>query len=109
MKIAFIGTQCNGKTTLIKEFLQTWPMYKRPEKTYRDIIAEKKIKLNQKGDEKSQRVILDALIDETQAACASEEENILKENFSKHKRFQKCDSSDPFDIFRSAAIIINAI
>jgi len=77
MKIAFIGTQCNGKTTLIEEFLQTWPMYKRPEKTYRDIIAEKKIKLNQKGDEKSQRVILDALIDETQAACASEEENII--------------------------------
>jgi len=77
MKIAFIGTQCNGKTTLIEEFLQTWPMYKRPEKTYRDIIAEKKIKLNQKGDEKSQRIILDALIDETQAACASGEENII--------------------------------
>jgi thymidylate kinase len=52
-------------------------MYKRPEKTYRDIIAEKKIKLNQKGNEKSQRIILDALIDETQAACASDEENII--------------------------------
>jgi len=77
MKIAFIGTQCNGKTTLIEDFLNTWPMYKRPEKTYRDIIAEKKIKLNQKGDEKSQRVILDALIDETQAACASGEENVI--------------------------------
>lgn len=77
MKIAFIGTQCNGKTTLIEEFLRTWPMYKRPEKTYRDIIAEKKIKLNQKGNEKSQRIILDALIDETQAACASDEENII--------------------------------
>lgn len=77
MKIAFIGTQCNGKTTLIEEFLQKWPMYKRPEKTYRDIISEKKIKLNQKGDEKSQRIILDALIDETQAACASGEENLV--------------------------------
>jgi len=77
MKIAFIGTQCNGKTTLIEEFLKQWPMYKRPEKTYRDIIAEKKIKLNQKGDEKSQRIILDALIDETQAVSASGDEYVI--------------------------------
>jgi thymidylate kinase len=52
-------------------------MYKRPEKTYRDIIAEKKIKLNQKGDEKSQRIILDALIDETQAVSATENEYVV--------------------------------
>ena len=77
MKIAFVGTQCNGKTTLIEKFLNNWPMYKRPEKTYRDIISEKKIKLNQKGDEKSQRLILDALIDETQLACASKDDNIV--------------------------------
>jgi thymidylate kinase len=77
MKIAFIGAQCNGKTTLIEKFLQEWPMYKRPEKTYRDIIAEKKIKLNQKGDEKSQRIILDALIDETQAVSASGDEYVV--------------------------------
>lgn len=77
MKIAFVGTQCNGKTTLIEKFLNNWPMYKRPEKTYRDIISEKKIKLNQKGDEKSQRIILDALIDETQLACASKDDNIV--------------------------------
>jgi thymidylate kinase len=77
MKIAFVGTQCNGKTTLIEKFLNNWPMYKRPEKTYRDIISEKKVKLNQKGDEKSQRIILDALIDETQLAIASGEENIV--------------------------------
>jgi len=77
MKIAFIGTQCNGKTTLINEFLKTWPMYKRPEKTYRDIIAEKKIKLNKKGDEKSQKCILNALIDEIQLASVSEEKHIV--------------------------------
>jgi len=77
MKIAFVGTQCNGKTTLIEKFLNNWPMYRRPERTYRDIISEKKVKLNQKGDESSQRLILDALIDEAQLACASGDENIV--------------------------------
>jgi thymidylate kinase len=77
MKIAFIGTQCNGKTTLIEQFLETWPMYKKPEKTYRDLISEKKLKLNQKGDEKNQRIILDALIDESQLASGSGEENLI--------------------------------
>jgi thymidylate kinase len=77
MKIAFIGTQCNGKTTLIDEFIKNWPAYKRPEVTYRDILAEKKLKLNQKGDEKSQRIILDALIDEVQTAVGTGEKNLV--------------------------------
>jgi thymidylate kinase len=77
MKIAIIGAQCNGKSTLINDFIKQWPVYKLPEKSYRDIIAEKKIKLNKKGDEKSQRAILDALIDETQLACASNNEYVV--------------------------------
>ena len=77
MKIAFIGTQCNGKSTLIEEFLKTWPMYKRPEKTYRDIIAEQNINLNQEGTEESQKIILNALIDEVQQAAATGDENIV--------------------------------
>jgi len=47
-------------------------MYTKPEKTYRDFIKDKKIKLNKKGDEKSQKLILNALIDEIQEATASE-------------------------------------
>lgn len=77
MKIAFIGTQCNGKTTLIEEFLKQWPMYKRPEKTYRDLIKAKKLKLNKEGDRNSQKIILDALIDEVQQAVATGDENIV--------------------------------
>lgn len=77
MKIAIIGTHCNGKTTLVEEFLKRWPMYSKPEKTYRDFLVEKKIKLNQKGTKESQKVILDALIDEAQAASASGNENII--------------------------------
>jgi thymidylate kinase len=68
MRIGIIGTQGSGKSTLIKEFLEKWPMYKTPEKTYRDIIKSRDIKINEEGDEKSQKVILNALIDEVQQA-----------------------------------------
>ncbi len=68
MRIAVIGTQNSGKSTLIKEFLKVWPMYKTPEKTYRDIIKERKIKNNKEGDSESQKIILNALIDEVQQA-----------------------------------------
>jgi thymidylate kinase len=77
MKIAIVGTQCNGKSTFVEKFLELWPMYKQPSKTYRDLISEKKLKLNQKGDEKSQRIILNALIDEVQQASANDGENII--------------------------------
>jgi thymidylate kinase len=61
MKIALIGTHCNGKSTLVEAIKKNWPMYKSPKKTYRDIIAEKNIKLNREGDQASQEAILDAL------------------------------------------------
>lgn len=77
MKIAFIGPHASGKTTLIQEFLKKWPMYKQPEKTYRDYIQEKKLKLNQKGTKESQRIILDALVDEVQQACSTGEEFLV--------------------------------
>lgn len=66
MKIAICGCQASGKTFLIQEFLSKWPMYKTPEKTYRDIIKSRDIKINKEGDEVSQKVILNALIDEVQ-------------------------------------------
>ena len=68
MKIAIIGSQNSGKSHLIQEFLDKWSMYKTPEKTYRDIIKSRNIKINQEGDETSQKVILNALIDEVQQA-----------------------------------------
>jgi thymidylate kinase len=76
MKIGIIGTHSNGKTTLIEEFLKRWPMYSKPEKTYRDFL-DAKVKLNRKGDEKSQRLILNALIDEAQAAAGSDKTDII--------------------------------
>jgi len=40
MRIAISGTVCQGKSTLIKDFLETWPNYNTPEKTYKDVIIE---------------------------------------------------------------------
>ena len=35
MKIAVVGTQCIGKSTFIKDFLNKWSMYKTPDESYR--------------------------------------------------------------------------
>jgi hypothetical protein len=70
MRIALIGAHNTGKSTLVENFLNQWPMYKRPEKTYRDIIKEQNLNLNKQGDKHSQKVILNALVDEIQLATA---------------------------------------
>jgi hypothetical protein len=72
MKIAFIGTQCNGKSTLIKEFLKRWPMYKEAKSTYRNLLKTGKVTGNQEGTEESQKAILNCIIDDTQKAIAKE-------------------------------------
>lgn len=64
MRIAIMGAQCVGKTTLVNDFLKTWPMYKTPEKTYRDIIKDQNLQINQQGNQKCQRIIFDAMCDE---------------------------------------------
>ncbi len=64
MKIAFCGTQNNGKTTLIENFKYNWPMYKSPEKSYREIIKEKNLKINKECNVESQTAIRDALLDQ---------------------------------------------
>lgn len=63
MRIAIISTQNNGKTTLINAFKQIWPNYISPKNTYRDLIKEKGLSINEQGTEESQRIIRDSLID----------------------------------------------
>ena len=77
MRIALIGAQNTGKSTLVENFIQKWPMYKKPEKTYRDIIKEKNLPLNKEASKESQRTILNALVDEAQQACAKEDKHII--------------------------------
>jgi hypothetical protein len=77
MRIALIGAHNTGKSTLIENFIKQWPMYKRPEKTYRDIIKEQNLLLNKEGDKKSQRAILNALVDELQLASTSDNKHVI--------------------------------
>ncbi|NCX56387.1 MAG: hypothetical protein EBW87_04215 [Burkholderiaceae bacterium] len=77
MKIAIIGSQNVGKSTLIEEFLKKWPMYKRPQKTYRDIIKEKGLTLNKNATKETQKIILEALVDEVQQACVDGEDFLI--------------------------------
>ena len=59
-----MGTQCIGKTTLIDDMILQWPQLSRPEKTYRDLIKEKKLPVNKNGTKESQEAILNFLVDE---------------------------------------------
>lgn len=77
-----MGAQNTGKSTLVENFIKQWPMYRKPEKTYRDLIKEQNIKLNKEADKDSQKAILNALVDEIQGACASEN--------STHLIFDRC-------------------
>lgn len=77
MKIAFIGAPNVGKSTLIENFLKQWPMYKRPEKTYRDIVKEKNLPINKEGTKEAQKEILNALVEEAQQAVATGDKFIV--------------------------------
>ena len=66
MRIAISGTACQGKTTLIKDFLEQWPNYVTPKKTYRDIIKENNLDHSSKTNKKTQWEILNFQIEETQ-------------------------------------------
>lgn len=72
MRIAVSSTQCNGKSYFINSFLKRWEMYNTPSKTYRDLIKDKNLDLNQSGTLESQKIIRDALSD--QAIESSTEE-----------------------------------
>lgn len=77
MRLSIIGAQNAGKSFLIEQFLKEWPMYKKPQKTYRDIIKEKNLPINKQGTKESQREILNALVDEAQFAASSEDKHII--------------------------------
>lgn len=70
MKVAIMGCQNNGKSTLIKGFLKKWPMYKEAKSTYRNLLKTGKVTGNQEGTEESQKAILNCIIDDTQKAIA---------------------------------------
>lgn len=63
MKIGILGTQCIGKTTFIQDFIKNWNTYTSQDISYRDLIKEKNLDVNQQGNKESQKIILDSLCD----------------------------------------------
>ena len=72
MRIAISGTACQGKSTLVKDFLDLWPSYKTPEKTYRNVLQENNLSHSSKTNKETQRKILDFMIEEQQKYRSSD-------------------------------------
>ena len=72
MRIAISGSQCTGKSTLIRDMLASWPMYKQPSKTYRDIIIESGALHSSKTTQDTQLVIRDWMVKEIGKAKKSD-------------------------------------
>lgn len=66
MRIAVVGSACQGKTTLINDFLKNWPCYSRSNESYRKLLKNEKIKINKEVDQDGQWKILNCLIDDIQ-------------------------------------------
>lgn len=106
MRIAISGTACQGKSTLIKDFLEQWPNYTTPSKTYRDIIVENGLSHSSVTSQETQWEILNFMIDELQKFRKEDKvifdrcplDNIIysiwaeekKESDIDHKFIQKC-------------------
>lgn len=61
MRIAVIGPQNTGKSTFVEDFLAALPHYSTSSATYRDVVTEKGLEINQKTSEEAQRAIRDFL------------------------------------------------
>lgn len=66
MRIAISGSACQGKSTLVNDFLTQWPMYKRSNESYRKAIKEQGIKHSKEATQESQWTLLNCLLDDLQ-------------------------------------------
>ena len=64
MKIAIIGPQNTGKSTFISDILSHYPQFTAPEETYRTLIEERGLRVNQETTQESQKLIRDFLLQE---------------------------------------------
>ena len=74
MKIAVVGTQNIGKTTVINDFVKKWKDYKVDMKSYRDIIVEKNLPINKETTPDTQDTIMEFI-------CESLEKNASEDKF----------------------------
>lgn len=64
MRIAISGCSNSGKSTLVKAFLNKWPMYTTPSKTYRDVIIENNLSHSSNTCDETQLTILNWMMEE---------------------------------------------
>lgn len=75
MRIAISGSACQGKSTLVNDIINRWPMYKRSTESYRAYIKENNIKLNKEVTKESQLEILKLIL--TDIKSTSKSDNII--------------------------------
>jgi len=63
MRILVSGAQSQGKTTFINDFIKAFPMYKKSENSYRELLKDSNIKVNREGSLEHQKLIRDHIID----------------------------------------------
>ena len=66
MRIAISGSAGQGKSTLIKDFLSEWPLFRAESSTYRQVIKEANLPHSKNATKESQWTILNYLLDELQ-------------------------------------------
>jgi hypothetical protein len=74
MRIAIIGPQNTGKSTFLQDLLVEFPHYTTPKDTYRDVIKQGNLQINQKTSTESQAAIRDFL---NEQILSNTEKNIL--------------------------------
>ena len=77
MWITVIGTQCVGKSTLIKDFIKENPRFITPTVDYRTIITENNLQLNRTGNYRSQKFLFDFIKNQTVELANKKGEYIL--------------------------------
>jgi len=66
MRICISGTANIGKSTLIKDFINKWEIYKTPKTSYRDVIKDKNYPHNKNCNKEGQWAIMNHMIDDLQ-------------------------------------------
>ncbi len=64
MRIAVIGPQNTGKSTFVQDFLKEFSHYKTTERTYRNVIEEKGLDVNQLSGLESQKEIREFIFEQ---------------------------------------------
>jgi AAA domain len=100
MRIAIVGSACQGKTTLVNDIIKTWPAYKAHESGYRKVVKEKNLLINKETNKETQETILKCLVDDLKNYSAGEKiifdrcplDNIVYSLWAEEKKTSDIDS-----------------